>query len=535
MFRKKGFWIVFIVVLLAASGGYVYYDQMVQTQDAPADSTVKTAKVRRGDLLVTASGAGTLAPASEVALGFRSGGVLVDVAVQVGDDVLAGDVLARLDDTDARKALAAAQLQVAQAEANLNARQDPGALEQAIVQAQLQVAQAEANLAAAQLKLDELLNWEPDAQAIALAEANLDAAQADYAEVLNRAAHSDDVLTAVRVNLEQAQANLEAAQVAYDVAWDSARDWELSDPKRATALENERASTLRNLDKAQADLEIAQANYNLATIGVNNSDQLNAWLKVLSSQAALENAQVAPEAADVEAARSQVQQAELALTQAQLNLRAIQNPDLTALELALAQAQLNLEAAQRALEQTTLVAPVGGMVVAVSAQPGEAVGTSALITLADLGHPLVEIYMDETDMDKVVVGNEVQVIFDALPEETFVGHIARVAPMLVMVDGVPAVQAVAALDPEALVDRPSLPGGLNAAVDVVAGRAEDALLVPVEALRELAPGEYAVFVMQDGEPKLRVVEVGLRDFAYAEILSGLEAGDIVSTGIVETE
>jgi HlyD family secretion protein len=69
--------------------------------------------------------------------------------------------------------------------------------------------------------------------------------------------------------------------------------------------------------------------------------------------------------------------------------------------------------------------------------------------------------------------------------------------------------------------------GLNAAVDVSAGRAEGAVLVPVEALRELSPGEYAIFVMEVGEPKLRTVEVGLMDFTMAEITSGLEPGEIV--------
>ena len=58
--------------------------------------------------------------------------------------------------------------------------------------------------------------------------------------------------------------------------------------------------------------------------------------------------------------------------------------------------------------------------------------------------------------------------------------------------------------------------------------------MPVEALRELDPGEYAVFVVQDGKPKLRPIEVGLMDYTYAEIRSGLQAGELVSTGIVET-
>jgi multidrug efflux pump subunit AcrA (membrane-fusion protein) len=80
-----------------------------------------------------------------------------------------------------------------------------------------------------------------------------------------------------------------------------------------------------------------------------------------------------------------------------------------------------------------------------------------------------------------------------------------------------------------------LPVGSAAAVEVIGGRAENAILVPIEALREASPGQYTVFVMEDGEPKLRVVEVGLQDLFYAEILSGLKAGEIVSTGVVETE
>jgi len=41
--------------------------------------------------------------------------------------------------------------------------------------------------------------------------------------------------------------------------------------------------------------------------------------------------------------------------------------------------------------------------------------------------------------------------------------------------------------------------------------------------------------VQNGEPKLRVVEVGLIDYTYAEIISGVSEGDVVTTGIVETK
>ena len=73
--------------------------------------------------------------------------------------------------------------------------------------------------------------------------------------------------------------------------------------------------------------------------------------------------------------------------------------------------------------------------------------------------------------------------------------------------------------------------GMNAEVEIIAGEARDALLVPVQALREISPGQFAVFVVGPGDQlEFRPVQVGLRNFVSAEILSGLEDGETISTG-----
>ena len=97
------------------------------------------------------------------------------------------------------------------------------------------------------------------------------------------------------------------------------------------------------------------------------------------------------------------------------------------------------------------------------------------------------------------------------------------------------VRGLVALDGEQTELPQGLLMGITASVDIIAGKAENAVLVPVEALRELGADEYAVFVMAEGEPNLRQVQVGLQDYTYAEIISGLEAGETVSTGIVEVK
>jgi multidrug efflux pump subunit AcrA (membrane-fusion protein) len=58
------------------------------------------------------------------------------------------------------------------------------------------------------------------------------------------------------------------------------------------------------------------------------------------------------------------------------------------------------------------------------------------------------------------------------------------------------------------------------------------VLVPLQALRELGPEQYAVFVVgPNDELEMRIVTVGLKDFVNAEILTGLEPGDVVSLGV----
>jgi HlyD family secretion protein len=196
------------------------------------------------------------------------------------------------------------------------------------------------------------------------------------------------------------------------------------------------------------------------------------------------------------------------------------------------QATLALEEARSDLETAELRAPIAGTVVEVTAMAGEYVDTSPFITLADLEEPVLQFWVEESEMSGVAAGNRVEIIFEALPDDTFTGEVIRVDPALVTVDGTLAVQAWASVD--AASHAATLLGGMNADVEIISAEARDTLLVPIQALRELGPDQYAVFVVQpDGELVLRPVQVGLQDYVNAEILSGLELGETVSTGVEE--
>lgn len=522
MMKRKRFWMISVlVVIVAAVAGYAYYAN--NTAVAAADESepdVQTAVARLGEIVVSATGAGAVIPATEIELSFTTSGVLEELLVTVGQKVQAGDVLARVDATDAQKALANAQLSLSQAAMQT----DASATQTGVSYDDISVEQARLNLEEAQQALADLQNWTADPDEIALLQTKLDAAEASYNGARGQEAATSTNITIKNISVEQAQRDLDAALAAQVTAYDPGREWELNDPRRSDALLNERERADDAMLRAQENLQIAQLNYNAAVNSTNSSSSVSAESNLLSAQQALDAAQVGPTAEEITAAETAVRQAELALQQAQLNQEAH--------GLSLAQAQLNLEAAQADVEGTVLVAPMDGTVTAVNYHVGEQVGTGAFLTLADLAQPMLEIYLDETDLDKAGLGYEVEVVFDALPDETFTGEIVQVDPALYQSNGVSAVRAVVLLN----YNKPqTLPMGLNATVEVIGGRTENAVVVPVEALREISPGQYAVFVMENGEPTLRMVEVGLMDFSFAEILSGVEAGEEVTTGIVETE
>jgi multidrug efflux pump subunit AcrA (membrane-fusion protein) len=66
-------------------------------------------------------------------------------------------------------------------------------------------------------------------------------------------------------------------------------------------------------------------------------------------------------------------------------------------------------------------------------------------------------------------------------------------------------------------------------VEVVGGEARGVVLVPVTAIRATEEGRHVVTVLQNGRQVEREIEIGLQNDSYAEVKSGLEAGESVVT------
>jgi multidrug efflux pump subunit AcrA (membrane-fusion protein) len=522
--RSKYLWITLGGILLVVVGGYLAYDYFsTDSAEASEAPQIQTSVARSGDLTVFATGAGQMIPAKEVNLGFDESGTLDELLVTVGDQVQSGEVIARLETNQSEDEIA-----LALAEAELNVLTAQQALDDIYDSVQIDTAQALLDVEEAQQALEDLLTGDLRlAQALqAVAEAEEEVSQAQRTYNATRSTSSQTTIDAAYAELVLAEKALKDQEAKFD-------DY-------ANKPENDlgKANAQLKLSAAQAAYDSALRYYNAVT---GTGSELD--LELSAADLATAQAKLAEAERDYERIKDGPTPGEIALAEANLALAEAKYETLKdgvdPAEVALAEANLTNAQAKLALAQEDkavidMVAPMDGTIMSINASVGEAVGTSGSIVMADLQQPVLEVYLDEADLDKVAVGFDVEVVFDSLPDDMYTGQITEVSPSLQTVSNVDAVLAWVQLDAESFSKPIPLPVGSNASVDVIGGRTQDAVLVPVEAVREIGVDEYAVFVMEDGEPKLRVVTVGLMDFTSAEILTGLNAGEVVTTGVVET-
>ena len=449
--------------------------------------------------------------------------MLSELLVKVGDKVAAGDVLARLETNQTEDEIA-----LAQAEAELNVLTAQHALEDIYDSVQIDSAQALLDLEAAEQALEDVLNGD-------LVQAQALQAVAEAEKVINLAQRT---YNAVRSTADQA--TIDAAYAELVLAEKNLRDQKAKFDDYANKPDEDlgKASAQLKLTAAQSAYDSTLRYYNAVTgtgstleLESSSADLAAALAKLAETQREYERIKDGPTPGEVALA-----EANLALAQARYEtLKDGVDPVEVALaEANLANAEAKLQVAREDQALIDLIASMDGTIMSIDASVGEAVGTNPIIVMADLQQPVLEVYLDEADLDKVAVGFEVEVIFDSLPDDMYTGHVIEVSPSLETISNVDAVLAGVQLDPDSFSKPQSLPVGSNASVDVIGGRTQNAVLVPVEAVREIGTEEYAVFVMEGGEPKLRIVTVGLMDYTSAEILTGLSAGEEVTTGVVDT-
>lgn len=199
-----------------------------------------------------------------------------------------------------------------------------------------------------------------------------------------------------------------------------------------------------------------------------------------------------------------------------------------AVDVAVAQrgsARAAVAAARARLTQAVLVAPADARVLSRQVEPGQIVQPGkALLSLALTGPTQLLAQVDERFLDQLQTGQQAAVVADAFAGQRFAAKILSIAPVVDAQRGAIEVKFTLLQEPAAF-----LREDMTLSVEVETGRREQALALPLAALRQAQGDTASVLVAVDGVAQERKLRLGLRTLAAVEVLEGLRAGDAVLT------
>ncbi|MEK3852104.1 MULTISPECIES: efflux RND transporter periplasmic adaptor subunit [Paenibacillus] len=273
--RLKGIIGILVLVIIAGIGSFVY---MKKGQEKPVESPVnQIVQVQKTNMTESLKVTGTVQASKEVNINFTNveGAKLIAVNVKAGDSVKAGQVLARLDDSDSR----------------------------------LQIKNAESNVAIARAKLEETKRG-PKSSDIELQKANVLKAQMAIKTAKDG------------MDLEEATAQKEAAKVTLDKAQKDYDD-QVYLVQNDAAAESDLATAKQNLDKEKLDMNNVELQYKKAK---NRQAQAieEAEMGYKTALIQLRAAQSPPDASNIQSAQASLQQAETELEQKKSVLNKLQ-------------------------------------------------------------------------------------------------------------------------------------------------------------------------------------------------------------------
>jgi HlyD family secretion protein len=220
------------------------------------------------------------------------------------------------------------------------------------------------------------------------------------------------------------------------------------------------------------------------------------------------------------------------------NARDLAKVELDSSQEALRRADAILGEAREQLSKTDIRAPISGVIVALPIKVGEtaiastnAFAGAQLMKIADTSAIQAELKVDEADIAKIAVGQDVNVYAASYPDMAIKGKVEQIALAPTLENQGRSYEVTALLEAPRDI---ALRSGMSARADIFLGDGGSKLAVPVEAVGidvdEDKKATRYVWVDRDGQARKVVVEVGMSDDTWEEITSGLKAGDRVITG-----
>ena len=394
----------------------------------------------------------------------------------------------------------------------------------------------------------------------------------------------------VRLDPNQLESGADAQFAAYQSAQDEVR----SSQSQVTAAQNGLAQAQQSLNQAEVAVENARQGVITSQTEVDRAQvELNAANRELKrNEQLLESGVISRQAFDESKDRLESARASLNTAKARLESQRISIKDSQA---RLASQQVAVREARRAVEsagisvsssqsraeqqaavlrgqrnqrdKTVVIAPINGVIAEIPSKVGTfavaGLSTTALMTIADMSQINVEVKVDETEIDKVAVGQKAKIKVDAFGEAELEGEVLQKTPLAVgksQTSGGLSVNInvqeakefrvvlrLVNLTPEM---QAGLRPGMSATATITTTTVNDVIAVPLQAVVEKKPEGSptpegpngaptpsdkpkpvkGVFVLEDNKVKFVPVETGITGESDIQILSGLSAGQDVITG-----
>jgi RND family efflux transporter MFP subunit len=203
---------------------------------------------------------------------------------------------------------------------------------------------------------------------------------------------------------------------------------------------------------------------------------------------------------------------------------------------ALERTQRDLAIVEEQLSRTKIVAPFDCTILTRPVSVGQAVSGSGgfnsgteVLTVADLHNLIINAHINQADITRLKQDQEVEVDVEAVEGLTVKGRVERIAPQATIRNNIKGFAVRIFLKDADKRIRP----GMTANIKIPVASADNVVAVPLAAVfTERDPDSYEteryVYVKKGEEFERRPVEVGVADFFYAEIQSGLSPGEIVA-------
>jgi len=236
------------VVLLGIAGSVIFFLQNPKKASETEIPALQTTKVRKGDLVISASGTGSVYPEAQVDLGFKNSGVIAEVYVVPNQKVIKGEVLAVLENSSQQAAFAEAEANIA----NLFSPAGIAAYQIEVVNAELEYADA----VGLSYTLDRAIGSNDDIAILQAAYANAQEKVTLAEEKLALySGYPDDDINKIRATAELAEARTELTNASANLNYYKSTPDELTEATIKANIEITKA----RLDDAKKALEIIQS------------------------------------------------------------------------------------------------------------------------------------------------------------------------------------------------------------------------------------------------------------------------------------